>query len=780
MTDFQIPMTNLKIPISVGGLSPKSFALFTQGVSLRAKRSNLLTMQARLLRRCPFAALRASAPRNDIGRRFISAKAPVCKICKTTVSPKRRDFLLGAVIFIGALALYGRTLAPSVATIFDDSLEFQLVCPTLGIAHPTGYPLYTLLGKLFTLIPIGDAAYRVNWMSALFAALTVVVTYLIVRMLTDHSLAAVFASSVLAVSPVFWSQAVIAEVYALNAFFAALVIYLLLRWEADHRQRPGVGQVSIPAIPNLLLLVAFVYGLSLTHHRLMLLLAPAVVLFAWLTERRIFTDLRLVSKLILFFLAPLLLYAYIPLRGLYTSSLDGSYQNTWSGFLRHVTASGYNVFITGNPLAQNRPLSFYWQLLVSQFGLVGVALGLVGLFASIDKLPTCPTLREPSEASPQTDKTEHVILRSEATKNLVPQARNGMLRSAQHDSKILTYLSKIWLMKIPSPAALLGVAFALNAAFVLTYRVADIEVFAIPAFLLYAIWMGTGIDFLGGTLAKVFATFARVKAPAFCRLLLVALFLLQPLALLRDNYPELDLSQRWAVHDYGVDMLSQPLEGNAVVVGILGEITLLRYFQRTEGLRPEVATLVADRDEERLSALEDALAAGQAVYVTRPIHGLPERYSLSALGPLIRVRAVPTAVVPTFQHPLAIDLAGSLRLPGCDTTVMSPHRQTTVRLTLYWQVLAPVGADYKVSARLLDGEGNQTAQMDDVPVHNTYPTSRWKVGETIADVYDLAVPPGTPPGQYRLLVILYQPDTLAEVGRAELGTVQLKSRRDAL
>jgi 4-amino-4-deoxy-L-arabinose transferase-like glycosyltransferase len=262
--------------------------------------------------------------------------------------PRRRDCLLRAVIFFGALALYWRTLAPSVATIFDDSLEFQLVCPTLGIAHPTGYPLYTLLGKFFTLIPIGDAAYRVNLMSAFFAALTVVFTYLIVHVLTDDSPSALFASLAIAVSPVFWSQAVIAEVYSLNAFFTALVVYLLLRWEANRRQRP-TASMSGAAAPNNLLLAAFVYGLSLTHHRLMLLLAPAMALFAWLTERRIFTNLKLVLRLILLFLAPLLLYAYIPLRGLHTSSLDGIYQNTWSGFLRHVTASGYNVFITGSP-----------------------------------------------------------------------------------------------------------------------------------------------------------------------------------------------------------------------------------------------------------------------------------------------------------------------------------------------------------------------------------------------------------------------------------------------
>jgi hypothetical protein len=599
-----------------------------------------------------------------------------------------------------------------VATVFDDSLEFQLVCPTLGIAHPTGYPLYTLLGKFFTLIPIGDAAYRVNLMSAFFAALTVVVTYLIVRMLTDNSLSALFASLVMAVSPVFWSQAVIAEVYSLNAFFTALVVCLLLRWEADRRQRSAASTSSAAATRHLLL-AAFVYGLSLTHHRLMLLLAPAMALFVWWTERQIFTNLKLVSRLILLFLAPLLLYAYIPLRGLHISSLDGTYQNTWSGFLRHVTASGYNIFITGNPLTQSRPLSFYWQLLVSQFGWVGVALGLVGLFASMRK---------------------------------------------------------------PRSSTLLGGAFALNAAFVLAYRVPDIEVFAIPAFLLYAIWIGIGTDLmlnLATRLAKKVLPQANAKVLAFCRLLLVILFLLQPLALLRDNYPEIDLSQRWAVHDDGVDMLSQPLEDNAVVIGILGEMTLLRYFQWTEGLRPEVVNIVANRDEERLAAIKSALGAGQAVYITRPVHGLPERYSLSALGPLIRVRAAPATTVPTPQHPMAVDLTDSLRLLGYDTAVMSPHQQTTVRLTLHWQVLATVEADYKVSARLLDGEGNQVAQVDGVPVHNTYPTSRWKGGETITDVYDLAVPPDTPPGQYRLLVILYEPDTLAEVGRAELGTVQL-------
>ena len=82
-------------------------------------------------------------------------------------------------VFLLALGLYGMTLAPTVVTVFDDSLELQLVTYMLGIAHPPGYPLYTLLGWLFTRLPLGDVAYRVNLMSAVFGALTVALVYLI-------------------------------------------------------------------------------------------------------------------------------------------------------------------------------------------------------------------------------------------------------------------------------------------------------------------------------------------------------------------------------------------------------------------------------------------------------------------------------------------------------------------------------------------------------------------------------------------------------------------------
>ncbi|MBI3740427.1 MAG: DUF2723 domain-containing protein, partial [Chloroflexi bacterium] len=88
-----------------------------------------------------------------------------------TISQSRRDHFIAAAIFLFTFTIYLRTLAPSVVFLFDDTLDFQYSIPRLGIAHQTGYPLYTLLGKIFTaLVPLNDAAFRLNLFSALCAA----------------------------------------------------------------------------------------------------------------------------------------------------------------------------------------------------------------------------------------------------------------------------------------------------------------------------------------------------------------------------------------------------------------------------------------------------------------------------------------------------------------------------------------------------------------------------------------------------------------------------------
>ncbi len=119
-------------------------------------------------------------------------------------------------------------------------------------------------------------------------------------------------------------------------------------------------------------------------------------------------------------------------------------------------------------------------------------------------------------------------------------------------------------------------------------------------------------------------------------------------------------------------------------------------------------------------------------------------------------------------------LAPEITLHGYALSRPPAHTTPPLRLTLTWQATAPLARSLKVSARLLDAAGQPVAQADAVPVHFAYPTTAWRPGEFIADVYDLALPAGLPPGQYTPLLILYDPAQAAvEVGRTTLGTVAL-------
>ena len=140
-----------------------------------------------------------------------------------------RDYrVCAALTGLLAFLVYLRTLAPTV--MWYDMGELTTTSYVLGIAHNTGYPLYILLGKLFTFLPVGDVAYRVNLMSAVFAALTVATVFLIVHELTKSRFAALVGALVLAFSSTFWANANWAESYSLNAFSTALITLLLLRW----------------------------------------------------------------------------------------------------------------------------------------------------------------------------------------------------------------------------------------------------------------------------------------------------------------------------------------------------------------------------------------------------------------------------------------------------------------------------------------------------------------------------------------------------------------------
>ena len=177
------------------------------------------------------------------------------------------------VVFVALFGLYAYS-APRTVTLEDDGL-FIMSSYFLGIDHPPGYPLLTLLGKLFTLLPVGSIALRVHLLSAFFGALTCVALWLVVRALFADAVSAYTGAVLYGLSATFWSQAIIAETYTLNTFFFFCLFYLALVFLATKNLR-------------VLYVFAGVFGLSLANHwPLMLLSTPCLVLLLLPARREV-------------------------------------------------------------------------------------------------------------------------------------------------------------------------------------------------------------------------------------------------------------------------------------------------------------------------------------------------------------------------------------------------------------------------------------------------------------------------------------------------------------
>ncbi len=618
-----------------------------------------------------------------------------------------RKYFAPTALFLLSFGLYVATLAPGVVSVFDDSLELQLALPTFAIVHPTGYPTYTLLGWLFTrLIPFGDAAFRVNLFSALAAAMAVALLYLVARRLGSAAVPASTASLLLALSPVWWSQATIAEVYAAQGLIMLLILYALLRW--DEAQAAGRKQRWL-ALTGLLL------GLGLTHHRLTLLLFPAVLLFIVWGDPGLIRRPRAWIAPILAILAPLAFYALLPLRA-GVGSLDGSYAQI--GFWGWVLGGGFSTFLQENPFGIDRSIGDLLNLLVEQYGLLGILIVAPGY--------------------------------------------------------------TLWLMQ-PRRFVLLTLIALADLIFAWQYLVLDIHVFLIPLFIVWAFLMAVGLTVLWDGVLIYLITLIRRTPFSLPRLLapvlLGILFLAWPASLLLDRFPEQDRSQPaskiWRRYSNGLDSL-QVADPDSTVVGLLGEMTLLRYFQRTEGIRPDVNTIAADADEERLAAIMELVEQGETTYTTHGIHGLAERFSLSSDGPLIRVR--PDANTQPLQsaHLLEITLTPEVTLAGWDIELLEQRRGPTARLSILWRVGDVVPSDFKVSTRLLAADGGIVAQEDDTPVRGSYPPPLWRADEMVLDNYDLRLH-GVPKQPLTLLIILYHPEHGSEIARWEQQDVHIRT-----
>lgn len=286
--------------------------------------------------------------------------------------PERKDWLEAAGVAVALFALYALT-APRTVSLEDDGL-FVLSSYFLGIEHPPGYPLFTVIGHLFSQLPFGSVAYRVHLASALFGALSGAVLWLCARSVVAGRIPAYLAALGLCGSPVFWSQAVIAEVYTLNTFFFLVLVYLGLR------ACPLGSDTPSPRTPWILAAMAFLFGLSLSNHwPLMLLVAPAFVVLLWPARQHIVQRFGLLLALVVLGLVPYGWMVWRSWRAL-PISFDGPLETLpeiWF-FISRAGYAGIDQSASATWLDHVKFLEYQFGQLFVQFAVAGTAVLLIG------------------------------------------------------------------------------------------------------------------------------------------------------------------------------------------------------------------------------------------------------------------------------------------------------------------------------------------------------------------------------------------------------------------
>jgi len=177
------------------------------------------------------------------------------------------DLAVGAAVAAAAAVLYCLTAARDF--VLGDTPELMTAAITLGVPHPPGYPLFTMLGHLFSLWPGGAVPFRVNLLAAACGTGTVALVYLTALRVCGSRTAPACAALVLACSPLFWKWSLVAEVFPLNNLLAAATIYALVVWY-ERPERMGFLAAG-----------AFFSGLALANQQTIVLLGPAVVFVLW-------------------------------------------------------------------------------------------------------------------------------------------------------------------------------------------------------------------------------------------------------------------------------------------------------------------------------------------------------------------------------------------------------------------------------------------------------------------------------------------------------------------
>ncbi len=628
-------------------------------------------------------------------------------VFRTTVLTAPQKLWIGTVstaVSFGALYIF--TLAPDILPA--DNGEFQLIATQLGVAHPPGFPLYTLLAHLFTRLPGPTSpAYMVNLFSAITSTATLVLLYLTVYQLARRHLAAVTAVITLGTATTFWAQATTANIRSLTAFFAALAIYALVQLYGDWRlvQSSRLNQSYMMANKWLLLFVAAL-GLGVTHHLSLAFMGLVFVLFLlWLDWRFFVTPRRWLRPLLILplVLIPLL---YLPLRAL--ADVRGAKESlaTLPGFLNHFLGLGFQ----GDFFYYLQPI-----VLIERFKIMGSVL----------------------------------------TFQFSPWLLLGMLIG------FLLLLKQEWRL-----ALVLGAAFALHVFVTAAYRAPQTVEYMLPAYLPLVIFLGYAVGKLDKITPQLVERFCKsfqrdlqnraTNASRALARLFIASLIVAALYQSWQHFPSYTYLHRSTdTRDY-TQFLLQEAPPNSLILANWHWVTPLWYLQDVENQRPDVTIKYVAPGSEPYSqtwaqAIAAGLADGRTVIATNfdaaAYQTLPPT---EPLGEAFLFRQQPRTAVPANFTPFN-DTLDNARFLAYHLQPAKVAAGEEAILTLAWKPITRLNDEGEITqapvslyAHLIGADGRLYAQSD--------LTVRPQPQGITLTQFRLTPRPGALPGPYNVLI----------------------------
>ena len=326
------------------------------------------------------------------------------------------------LISLAVFIVYLITLAPSVVQI--DSGELAAVQITLGIAHPTGYPLYTILGYLFSLIPLPlTKIYQMNLLAAIYCAAAIGFFVQSVKLALDNLdsfnfrkpteikkvkkknrkekvnavdskkdkteipeiiklFTSAFSGMILAFSKTFWFQSTSVEVYSLHLLLICIIIFVLLK---AYLQKEDVQNF----LHNYWFILAAVLALGFSNHMTTLLVLPAIAYLFFSKFGFNKSSIKKIFLMIALFLPILLvLYSYLPIRASQQPDINWGNPIDVERILRHISGKQYQVWLFSSMEAAKKQLGYFFSSLTDEFNiaLIPIIIGVLFSYSYSKKL----------------------------------------------------------------------------------------------------------------------------------------------------------------------------------------------------------------------------------------------------------------------------------------------------------------------------------------------------------------------------------------------------------